>query len=238
MATELAPGVHHVIKGFVNAYLVEADDGLTIVDSGVKKRAPAFLALLKALGRQADEVRSILITHHHVDHRGSLAALAEATGATVYAPAADAAIIRGVEAAPHPTPPSLFGRLTVSVVERFGPSVDGTAVHREVTDGETLPMAGGISVIHTPGHTAGQTSYLLSRDGGILFVGDAAETLTGRPRPPVHGMASFHTEDHDEARRSFRKLATLEFDTALPGHGRPIVGGASERFRAQAESKG
>jgi glyoxylase-like metal-dependent hydrolase (beta-lactamase superfamily II) len=48
-------------------------------------------------------------------------------------------------------------------------------------------------------------------------------------------MASFHTEDYDEARRSFRKLARLEFDVALPGHGRPIIGEASERFRTQRE---
>src|SRR5919108_1308134 len=102
MATELAPGIHHVIKGLVNAYLIEADDGVTVVDAGVKNRAPAFMAALKTLGRSTDEVRAILITHHHVDHRGSLAALAAATGATVYAPVADADIIRGSAPAPHP----------------------------------------------------------------------------------------------------------------------------------------
>jgi glyoxylase-like metal-dependent hydrolase (beta-lactamase superfamily II) len=235
---ELAPGIHHVISGFVNAYLIEADDGLTIVDSGLRNRARAFVAVMKALSRSPGDVRSILITHHHVDHRGSLAALATATGATVYAPTADAAIIRGAAPAPHPVPPSMFGRLTVSVVERFAPDVQDARVDHEVADGETLPVAGGIFAIHTPGHTAGQTSYLLARDGGILFVGDAAETLTGRPRPPVRGMASFHTEDLDEAARSFRKLAALDFDMALPGHGKPILGGASDRFRAEIGGEG
>jgi len=40
-----------------------------------------------------------------------------------------------------------------------------------------------------------------------------------------------YTEDHEEARRSFRKLAELEFDTAVFGHGKPVVGRASARFR-------
>lgn len=235
MAKELAPGVHHVIKGFVNAFLVESDDGLTIIDSGLKNGAPAFVAAMQALGRSPEDVRSILITHHHVDHRGSLAALANATGARVYAPAADAGIIRGAVPSPHPAPPSLVGRLTVSVVDRFGPAVEGARVDHEVVDGEVLPVAGGVTAIHTPGHTAGQTSYLLPRDGGILFVGDAAETLSGGPRPPVRGIASFHTEDRDEARRSFRKLAALDFEMALPGHGTPILEGASDRFRAEVE---
>jgi glyoxylase-like metal-dependent hydrolase (beta-lactamase superfamily II) len=238
MATELAPGVHHVIKGIVNAYLIEGDDGVTIVDSGLRNRMQTFVSAIEAMGRKPEDVRSILVTHHHVDHRGSLAALAAATGAAVFAPAADAGIIRGAEPAPRPAPANLLGRLTVSMVERFGPQVEDARVDHEVTDRQTLPVAGGMQAIHTPGHTAGQTSYLLPRDGGILFVGDAAETLTGRPRPPVRGVASYHTEDRDEARRSFRKLAELEFDVALPGHGAPILREASDRFRAEVASLG
>jgi glyoxylase-like metal-dependent hydrolase (beta-lactamase superfamily II) len=231
---ELAPGIHRIVKGFVNAFLVEADDGLTIVDSGLPKGGEVFLRAIRGLGRDATEVRSILITHHHVDHVGSLAALGRATGATVYAPAADAAIIRGESPRPRVNPPSAVGRLTTSLVARFGPEADPAGIDHEVVDGQVLPVAGGIRAIHTPGHTAGQTSYLLPRDGGVLFVGDAAANLMGRLGPPVRGVQSFHTEDLDEARRSFRKLGELEFDVALVGHGSPILSRASERFRAQA----
>ena len=32
----------------------------------------------------------------------------------------------------------------------------------------------GLQVIHTPGHCAGQVAFLWPREGGVLFVGDAA----------------------------------------------------------------
>ncbi len=234
MTRELAPGIHHVIRGFVNAFLVEADDGLTIVDSGLPRRPDRFLASIRALGREPDDVRSILITHHHVDHRAGLAALSAVTAATVFAPAVDADIIRGERPPPRPNPPTRVGRLVASIEERVAPDVEPAKVDHDVVDGETLPVAGGVLAIHTPGHTAGQTSYLLPRDGGILFVGDAAGTLLGRPSPPVRGIAALFTEDRDEARRSFRKLAAFEFEVALVGHGRPMLQGAAERIRAKA----
>ncbi|MFN2589494.1 MAG: MBL fold metallo-hydrolase [Actinomycetota bacterium] len=235
---EVASGVHHVVRGLVNAFLVEADDGLAIIDSGLPKNAEAFLASIGQLGHRAADVSSIVVTHHHVDHVGSLAALAGATGAVVYAPAADAAIIRGEANPPRPNPSSILGRLTTSLVARFGPSADPATIDHEVVDGEILAVAGGLRAVHTPGHTAGQTSFLLSRDGGVLFVGDAASTLVGRLGPPVRGVESFHTEDPAEANRSFRKLAALEFEIALVGHGPPILRNAADRFRARLAESG
>jgi glyoxylase-like metal-dependent hydrolase (beta-lactamase superfamily II) len=78
----------------------------------------------------------------------------------------------------------------------------------------------------TPGHTAGHLALLLPRDGGVLFAGDAATNVGRLGAGPVY-------EDVGEGRRSLEKLAALDFDVALFSHGRPICGGAGERFRAR-----
>jgi glyoxylase-like metal-dependent hydrolase (beta-lactamase superfamily II) len=101
-------------------------------------------------------------------------------------------------------------------------------VEHEAGDGEELPFA-GLRAIHTPGHTAGHLAFLLPCGGGVLFVGDAAVNF-GRLAPPLIA------EDFAETERSLRKLADLDFRVAAFAHGRPILNGASERFRRAART--
>jgi glyoxylase-like metal-dependent hydrolase (beta-lactamase superfamily II) len=80
----------------------------------------------------------------------------------------------------------------------------------------------GLTIIATPGHTAGSIS-VLDEVGGILVAGDALRTSGGA----VQGSNPRYTADTDAALASFHKLGTFEFETLLVGHGEPIVGGAS-----------
>src|SRR2546427_7933990 len=227
----IAPGVHRILKGYVNAYLIEADDGLTIVDCGMPKKAEKLMAAVREAGRSPDDVRTVLITHHHSDHVGSLAALVRATGAIVYVPALDAPIVRGERPAPPANKAVITGRLLGPLLARLEPSVEPARIDVEVADRDSLPVAGGVTAIHTPGHTEGHTSFLLPRGGGVLFVGDAAGAKGSRAAPPVGLIFGMFTEDLDEARRSFRKLAGLQFETAVFGHRKPPRAGARRAFR-------
>ena len=49
--------------------------------------------------------------------------------------------------------------------------------------------------------------------------------------PPVGALVGIFTEDPEEAKRSFLKLADLEFEVAVFGHGKPVVDHASDVFR-------
>jgi glyoxylase-like metal-dependent hydrolase (beta-lactamase superfamily II) len=100
----------------------------------------------------------------------------------------------------------------------------------EVADGEELAIAGGIRALHTPGHTPGHLAFLLPRDGGVLFAGDAAANVF-RLGMPI-GM---FTADRQQAKESVRKLAALEFEVACFGHGRVLKGEANLKFRRLAE---
>jgi glyoxylase-like metal-dependent hydrolase (beta-lactamase superfamily II) len=59
--------------GLVNAFLVQEDDGLTLIDTAIGGSAKPILAAADGLG--APIVR-IALTHAHGDHIGSLDALA------------------------------------------------------------------------------------------------------------------------------------------------------------------
>lgn len=228
---QVVPGVYSLADGFVYAYLVEADDGLVMVDTGTVKLQKQFAAALSALGKQADQIRRILITHHHPDHTGSLAELVRRTGATVYVHATDAPIARGEREWPVPEPANVFVRLIGKLMRIGAERAEPAKVDSELTGGEQLEIAGGIEVIETPGHTAGHVSYLLRREGGVLFAGDAAVNVVGGPSAGPPFLSSLVTEDPAAVGPSLRRIAAREFEVAVFGHGSPIVGGAAVRFR-------
>src|SRR5262249_10851731 len=98
-----------------------------------------------------------------------------------------------------------------------------------LTAGETLLIAGGIEVVHTPGHCAGHVALMLHR-GRMLFAGDVATNLMGLGDPV--GFESLEV-----GRASQHKLANLTFDAAGFGHGKPIAHDASTRFRDKRSKK-
>ena len=87
-----------------------------------------------------------------------------------------------------------------------------------------MPVAGGITALGTPGHTAGHLVFLWPGDGGVLFLGDAAKNVDGLVPCPIY-------EDFAQGMESLRGLGAHDFEIACFAHGDPIVGGASQVFR-------
>lgn len=228
---EIVPGVYGIGMGYVNAFLI-AQDEVTLVDSGLPNRKDALLKAVAQAGKGPEDLRHIAVTHHHADHAGSLAALIEATGARAYVHPLDAPIVTGERRGPGPNPSSIAGKVLGPLLERLPANrLQPAKVDRKVEDGDELPAAGGLRVIHTPGHTAGHVCYLWQQGGGVLFAGDAAGRLFGRLGPPI-GM---YTEDMQQAKESMRKIAALEFDVACFGHGGALKGQAHAAFRRFVE---
>ena len=76
--------------GFVSAYVLARGNTAAIVDTGVEGSAAAIGDTLSTLGLNYSDVEHVILTHHHADHAGSIAAVVEqATNATVYAGEAD-----------------------------------------------------------------------------------------------------------------------------------------------------
>lgn len=229
---EIFPFIYHIPLGYVNAYLIAEEDGLTLIDSGLRGNDKKILQAVRELGRKPEDVRNVLVTHHHADHCGALRAIVDKSGAETWVHPLDAPVVAGEKRRPDANRHSIAGRLLGGVIARLPqnnpPPVKPT---REVNEGETVPVAGGLQVLHTPGHTAGHVSFLMEGHGRVLFAGDAAAHMFGRLGKP----ALIFTEDMAQARESIRKLAALEFDTACFGHGGVVTGKAHAEFKRYAE---
>ncbi len=228
--TEVVPGLHLLPLGVSNAYLWRDDAGTTLVDTGPPGSGPAIRAALEHLGIPAEELRRIVLTHAHDDHAGSAADVAGWSGAPVVAGAGDAAVLRGERAAPRPSLTPAEQRLHAVVAADLQPA-PACPVDQEVTDQDLLDVGGGAVVLAVPGHTPG--SIALHRpESGLLLTGDiVAEHEGGLVLGP------FNT-DRDAAWRSLRRLAALDVDVACFGHGRPVVGSASDALRRATDPFG
>ena len=217
-------GVHVVPMGFANAFLIEDDNGLTLIDAGFSGKESAVFGAIRALGRSPSQLKHLIFTHAHPDHIGSAAAIVRRTGARTYMHPLDIPIAEsGGPFRPMTPAPGLLGRLLCKLFFHPDERLDPVAIDQPLTPGEILPIAGGFEVIHVPGHCAGQVA-LLWRPGRMLFAADVCTNIVGFGDPV--GFESL-----EEGRVSQRKLANLSFDAAGFGHGKSIARGASTRFR-------
>lgn len=222
---QLLPGLHQVKLGPVNVYLIdEGEAGLTLVDVGFEKNAAKIETAIRGIGREPADVTNILITHAHPDHLGSAAHFeSDNTTTTMHAIEAEIARSGRIEQTMSPGPGLLNGILFRLLIGSKSVTFPPVAAKISVQDGDTLDIAGGIEVVHTPGHTGGHVAFLWRRDGGILFAGDVASKMTGF-------NYSLGYNDLATAKTSLARLGRLDFDTAVFGHGNPIMEGAASRF--------
>jgi glyoxylase-like metal-dependent hydrolase (beta-lactamase superfamily II) len=217
---EIVPGIHRIDEAsrnmaHSNVYLIVNKDDLFVVDTGTKGNANKIAEYIEKLGRQPNEVSTIILTHFHMDHAGSAKDLKEITGAKVAASAEDAKIVCGSE--PYPKPKYFLMR-AASLVK--APSVDVEVVLKE---GDSI---GDLTVLLMPGHTAGSI-MLLDKQKKVLFCGDTLRNDKGKiSTGPEH-----FTYDSAKQKESVKRAAELDFDVLLPGHNEPLVGNAAAAVR-------
>ena len=223
----LVPGVYFLGFEIGQVYLWARQEDVTVIDTGISGSAAAIMRAIDMIGRRPEDVKEILLTHFHDDHIGGAAELVQLTGATLIAHPADAAVIRGQQSE---TPPDLTERerqMLAAIFPRV-PRAERVDVDKEVLEGDAIAGGAG-SIEGVPGHTPGSIALFLPALG-VLFTGDTIAFSNGRPV-----LGPFNV-DRAEAIQSVRKQARLEFEVACFGHGPPIVGGASGRIRALAET--
>jgi glyoxylase-like metal-dependent hydrolase (beta-lactamase superfamily II) len=190
--------------GFINAYLVQEQDGLTLVDTLMPGGHKKILAAAATLG--APIVR-IALTHAHGDHIGSLDKLAAALpGVEVLISGRDARLLTKDRTMDPGEPQS-----------KLKGSYPGTktAPTATFTAGDRV---GSLEVHAAPGHTPGQVAFLDPRDG-TLYCADTYSTLAGvattaKPyvRFPLPGYATWHGPT---ALETARAMPGAEMDRAI-----------------------
>jgi glyoxylase-like metal-dependent hydrolase (beta-lactamase superfamily II) len=230
MPTEVATGVHRLGNAYVNCYLIEDGNQLTLVDGGMPGFRPQLDDYLRSRGRSVTDIAAVILTHAHPDHVGMVERVRTEAPAPVYVHEADAQMARTAKM--HKRDGSFLPYLRragmwklLAMGARNGALIP-TKVHAVTTfTGGDLDVPGHPRVLPTPGHSPGHVAFHLP-DRGVLIAGDALCTynpLTGTRGPQVLPRAFA-----SDALQSLASLAVLERVDAgvmLFGHGEPWTDG-------------
>lgn len=213
MDGELPEGVHGIDCGRVNAFLVEDDDALTLVDAGTPGCADAIRTVVRDQGYTIRDLDRVLLTHYDVDHVGALAKLTPALDAQLVASRHAAMTLTGEQSPPLTNHKGLIQRVSGALIS----TPDLPVVH--VEDGAPV---GSFTAYHTPGHTPGHVVYVSERLD-VAFLGDLV-VESDRDLVPSRWVMSYDT---GTVRRSIETLAgqVAYFEYACLGHGGPVADG-------------
>lgn len=211
--SEPVPATIHQLKlNPANAYLIEAPEGLILVDTSMSFYANRILDAIEQLDK--GPLCLIYITHAHIDHYGGASAIREATGAPIAIHELDAeAMERGDTRLGTVRNWEWTGSVTpwVERAIRSTPTTpdillkDGDAITQCGLDGE---------VVWTPGHTPGSSSLLVRQhDGAHIFVGDLISNAGS-----LHIQTSY-ADDWALLIPSVDKALSFDPDDFYPGHG-------------------
>ncbi len=204
-------------------YLVQGDEGLLLVDTGMPGSENRIYKALDKLGRRPDEVKLVLMTHRHLDHIGSVAAVKGRTGATLVAHQFEKPYIAGTLMASTPPAWSLKGRAVRRVMGfaqwtmKLLKLVKYQPIYVDQTsDDEPLLDRAGVegSIVWTPGHTKGSVSLFLTRQK-LAIVGDLVRGGRGKLVEPLF------MESIPQTQASVQRLLEMEPELVCPGHGDP-----------------
>ncbi|MFE9363198.1 MBL fold metallo-hydrolase [Streptomyces sp. NPDC006978] len=218
----LAPHLYRLGNDLVACYLVDTPDGITLIDAGLPGHWRDLQRELRSLGKSADDIRGLVLTHGDSDHIGFAERLRSEHGVPVYVHAADAVRARTGDKPKVAVGPMRPG----ATLGFFGYSLRKNGLRtryvRDVTefgDGDVLDLPGRPEIVGMPGHSPGSVAVHVPVADAV-FVGDALTTrhvLTGRTGPQP---APF-TDDPAEALDSLGRIAGLPASWVLPGHGAP-----------------
>jgi glyoxylase-like metal-dependent hydrolase (beta-lactamase superfamily II) len=217
--------IRRVRVGITNSYIVR-ERGTIVVDPGGPPAGPlAAVALRRILGALGTPPRAdlLLVTHAHVDHVAAVPRLRQTTGAAVATHRAEAPrLTTGVTVWPPGITP--WGRL---VRGALGPLVLRLPVATFDPDllfgdeGLDLnPYGVSGTVVHTPGHSAGSVSVVLS--SGDAMVGDLAMNFPAC----LHPQFGIFAEDPERLPASWQRLLDRGVRVIHPAHGRPFAADA------------
>jgi glyoxylase-like metal-dependent hydrolase (beta-lactamase superfamily II) len=110
----------------------------------------------------------------------------------------------------------------LSLSINFGGRSPGIVPDILLGEGDSI---GGLTVLHTPGHTPGSISLLSERDQ-ILISGDTVFT------DGAFGRYDFIGGSREQLARSLDRLSLLAIEGLYPGHGEPVDHGGSRHIGA------
>lgn len=225
--------------GPVNVYLLQGPP-ITLVDCGPKH--PDSLAALEAglagHGVRIEDIRQLVLTHHHVDHVGLAKQIVDRSGAAVLTHPYNVPYLADHEAerirhTPFYAEIWRAGRVPEGIIEQMRLASEGisrwldpVAASATIDEGDTIGLeAERWKVYHTPGHAGGlvclfnpETRELISDDH---LLRDISSNPVLEP-PATAGAGAPRPKRLVEYLHHMQRMADLNPAIAYPGHGEPV----------------
>lgn len=213
---------------WVNAYAIEAGDGLLLIDCGTDWE-PGRTALrngFETLGLDESAVHTLVVSHLHPDHVGMSSRLVRELGCRFVMHERAADLVDRYNDTPgyagrltdlahtHGMPDEVVATATSTRRPEYMPIIE--APDHLVADGDSISLGGDRSlvVVHTPGH---EPAHICVRDSrtGILFSGDHI-------LPRISPVIMYDIDIGDplgDYLVSLRKLIDMGIGLTYPAHG-------------------
>jgi glyoxylase-like metal-dependent hydrolase (beta-lactamase superfamily II) len=221
------------VQGIIDLTLIWDKDTVVLADAGFPGQLPQIREAMERAGVPFDRLDKVIITHQDIDHIGSLPDILKESPhkVEVLAHEVEKPYIEGSKPLIKMNPERL-AKLFASVPEEQRKRVESAfanppkaGVDTTVADGEVLPYCGGITVIHTPGHTPGHICLYLNQSK-VLVTGDALVAADGELLGP-NPQAAY---DMETALQSLKKLTPYDIETVVCYHGGVYRNGANKRL--------
>jgi glyoxylase-like metal-dependent hydrolase (beta-lactamase superfamily II) len=193
----------------VNCYLVEEEEGLTLIDAALPFSMKGIFKGAEMIGKP---ITKIVLTHAHEDHVGALDRIKEELpDVPVYISVRDNRIMNGdtsLEEHEHQTP-----------IKGGVPKKLKTRANILLKEGDLI---GSLAAIETPGHTPGSMSFIDIRSKALI-AGDAYQTRGGIAVAgdivPWFPFPAFGTWSKETSIVSAKKLVNYQPKLLAVGHG-------------------
>ena len=216
-------------------FLIPCKGGYLQVDTGYELDYPAYLKQLSKAGIKLEEIRYLLLTHHHDDHAGFLNDLTRDADITIIAHEQSKELLKTGKNDKSRGGGYVNGviNFVAGIKMRFDPRWTLTFPPFTLREKDSLISADddqvlrkiGIAgrILTTPGHSVDHIVIVL--DNGDTFCGDAAASFL--LALGTHYCTVFMT-DMEDAYRSWQKMLDARAQIIYPAHGKPF---SAEKLR-------
>lgn len=229
---EIRSDVYYYTNQIVNIIMIGEPNSKSwvLVDAGMPRSGEEIKKVAEKRFGKGTRPAAIILTHGHFDHVGGLIYLIKEWNVPVYAHPLEFLYLTGEKRYPEPDTTVEGGMLAkISSIYPIEP-IDISGVLQELPSNDDVPLLPEWKWIHVPGHAPGQVALFRERDG-VLIAADAFVTVKQDSlykvliqKTEVHGPPVYLTTNWEMAQESVNKLAALNPQYAITGHGSAVEG--------------
>jgi len=201
---QVVPNVYYVGNKYVGSYLFNTDKGIILIDVGMQETAYLLFESIRKIGFSPEDIKTILISHGHIDHCGAARLVQEYSKSGILFPQGDAFF--------------LTERRDLILRDDLVPSFEIKGYY----DYGKFMNFGNVEILPviTPGHTPGCTSFIIK-----VASGDKIITLGMHGGLGLNGLTKAELKEkglaldlQEKYLKSLQSIREEKVDIVIPSH--------------------